>query len=396
MTRFALLVCGALSLGLAGTHAKSEEAELGRHVDRTHLWERCGEVLNGFGNMYQFDVLQEADASSFPFRAWFFGWAAADCNPGHAGCDAIFAARSQALSEGWQVWAGDGGWDEERKTASWMPVIAAREEPFDQWHNGDPSVVRVDDRYCMAYSSTGHNEDGKPFGHPEDKDGSILCVMGAVSDDGIEWERSAEPILMNPADLGAAHVSGGDSHLFGSYHRPSLLHEDGTFRLWFDYWAGTAKGVSVGYAENTGNFLDPGDWHVIQAGDTPVLRQFPNPDVVRIEDVYFAYGDPPVGDTHPWRARKITEVVSLNGLNWVVLGHVEPDENVPATHVPQAFVRLEGEQTWMYVSYACQIGGEPYDYRYDSIRLMRREVTSTELAGLRDVCGPETGVVAHR
>lgn len=375
----ALLWCAMISaaIGSAGP--------VGREVDRTRLWHRSGrDLLSGFCNMYNFHVLREP-RGAFPYRARFFGWAAADGNPGYPGCDAIFAARSRHLLRGWQVYAGERGWVS-GEPAAWVPVLTARDLYFDQWHNGDPSVVRVGGRYFMAYSSTGHDADGLPLGAQGDKDGSYLCVMGAVSSDGLHWVRSSKPILAYSGEYGRMEPV-GDVVLYGSYHRPSLMWEEGEFRLWFDYWAGTEAGVSMGYAVNRGDFLNPSDWKIVCGGDRPALPHFPNPDVVRVGRLYFAYGDPGGYGSHPWRSRKIVEAVSADGINWLVLGYVNPDPGVAATHVPEAFVRRLHQGRWrIYVFYACQVGGEPYNYRYDRLRCMWRDVTAEELAALGRLC----------
>jgi len=346
-----------------------------RSVDRTALWTRTGRnLLYGFGNMYNLHVLDTPERP-YRYRGWFFGWAVKDCNrqiPDYEGCDAIFAARARNLDGPWEVYCGNGQWDAAMRPDLWRPVFSPQKEPYDSWHNGDPTVVHVGKRYCMAYSSVGHNKDGIPFGVAGDTDGSILCIMGAVSEDGVRWTRSKAPILMHEGDFGAPHVPGADAHLYGSYHRPSLLYEKGTFRLWFDYWAGESDGLSMGYAECKGDFLDPKAWNVVRAGSTPALRQFPNPDVVRVGDRLFAYGDPPEGSSHPWIARKITEAVSRDGLSWTILGHVKPDPDAAAIHVPEAFVERAGRSWKIHVFYACQIGGDPYDYRYNRIRCMKR------------------------
>lgn len=222
----ALLWCAMISaaIGSAGP--------VGREVDRTRLWHRSGrDLLSGFCNMYNFHVLREP-RGAFPYRARFFGWAAADGNPGYPGCDAIFAARSRHLLRGWQVYAGERGWVS-GEPAAWVPVLTARDLYFDQWHNGDP---------------------------------------------------------------------GG-------------------------------------------------------------------------------YG------SHPWRSRKIVEAVSADGINWLVLGYVNADPDVAATHVPEAFVRRLDQGRWrIYVFYACQVGGEPYNYRYGRLRCMWRDVTAEELAALGRLC----------
>lgn len=223
----------------------------------------------------------------------------------------------------------------------------------------------------MAYSATGHDCDGKPDGMPGDTDGSYLCIMGAVSDDGIHWRRSSKPILASPREYGRKAIE-GDVVVYGSYHRPSILYENGVFRMWFDYW--TPRGVAMGYAENHDDFLNPDDWQVIRAGKNPCLWGFPNPDVIRVGDHYYAYGDPSGYVNHPWIGRRIVEASSRDGLDWQILGYVLLDTDTPAIHVPEALVLHEGGKTWIYLFYACQSGGDAdHDYRYNRIRLMRRQ-----------------------
>lgn len=330
-------------------------------------------LVEGFCNLYNLHILREEDGS---YTGFLFGWAVTPCNPGYDGCDAIYLARGDALTGPWEVYAGEAGWNADRPD-TWLPVVTAGDQPWDQWHNGDPTVVRVGGMYYLAYSATGDNLDGIAYGRPGDTDGSILCVMGATSADGITWHKSPNPILIHEPDLGAASTPEGDAHLYGSYHRPSLLYEDGIWRLWFDYWAGAAKGVSVGYAECLGAFLEPSDWTVLHAGESPVLPQFPNPDVVRVGDLLLAFGDPPVGRTgHGWIDRKITVAASLDGVDWLVIGHLDPPEGVPAIHVPEVIV--DDGQLWL--CYATQRGGEPYDYMYDSIRLVPVELDLAAIA----------------
>ncbi len=363
-----------------------------RMADRSVLWRHSGDVLSGFHNMYQFRVVRDPTDPAHPYKAWFFGWATADGNPEDPGCDAIYFARSRRLERGWEVYARDGGWDDGGRPERWQPVVAAADLPWDEWHNGDPSVIRHGGRWLMAFSSTGHNLDGIPYGLAGDTDGSILCVGGASSEDGIHWEKTAEPLLLHREDLGAAPIPEGEAHLHGSFHRPSLLHDDGVTRLWFDYWAGRDKGVSLGYAENRRDPMEPTHWHIVRAGDRPCLPDWPNPSVVRVGGLYYSYADPSGYDTHPWKGRRIAEAVSRDGLHWLVLGYVRPDPDTPATHVPEPYVHEENGRAWVTVFYACQKGGEPYDYRYDRIRWMRREITPSELrtlGGLLDRMEPQ-------
>ncbi|MGQ9732997.1 MAG: hypothetical protein ACUVX8_17200 [Candidatus Zipacnadales bacterium] len=243
----------------------------GRFSRRSNLWERSEQdVLRGFRNMYNPHVIYEP-GTEYPFRMWFFGWASEDCNPGYSGCDAIYFARGKRLDE-WDVWSGGDEWDSTMTPQRWLPVICAQDQPWDQWHNGDPSVVLHEGTYYMAYSATGFDLDGLPFGQQGDTDGDLCCIMGAISRDGIQWVKSEKPILIYEPEIGRP----GDPNYYdavggGMYHRPSLMHEDGKWRLWFDYWASNERGTCMGYAENEGEFLDPSDWRVVRAGNEPLL-----------------------------------------------------------------------------------------------------------------------------
>ena len=78
---------------------------------------------------------------------------------------------------------------------------------------------------------------------------------------------------------------------------------------------------------------------------------------------------------YPIRNRAICEAVSDDGLNWKTIGFIQPEDDAYATHVPQALVaEVEGKK-WLYLFYSTQRGEETnYDYRYDRIRAMRREI----------------------
>lgn len=366
-----------LAIGLAALAGRVAEASGDapdpRHVDRSEHWERTQQtVLTGFKNMYHPMVLRTTDPE-YPYRMWFFGWAAADCNPGHSGCDAIYLARGKDL-EHWEVYCGPDDWEAGENVTRWRPVLTAQDLPYDAWHNGDPSVVWHGDRYYMAYSATGPNSDGIMPGQPGDADGELYCVMGATSPDGIHWTRSKRPVLMFPPEVGAQREPGQVAFHHGMYHRPSLLIEEGRCRLWFDYWN---DGVAMGYAEgNLARFLE-GGFTVLRAGDSPVLNEWPNPSVVRIGSRYYAFSDPS-GYGVGWPGRQLAEAVSDDGLNWRILGWLPPDSDTPACQVPTATVLEEDDAAWLVVFYSCQVGGDPYDFRYDRIRYMRRRVGTSE------------------
>ncbi|MHB1458011.1 MAG: hypothetical protein ACYC0V_13970 [Armatimonadota bacterium] len=343
-----------------------------RQTNLSTQWHKSGKnILYSFCNMYNPHVVYEPK-SDYPYKIWFFGWANTDGNPGYSGCDAIFHARGKSLDK-WEVYSKDGKWDTTMTPSKWAPVITAQDKVYDSWHNGDPSVVRRNGRYYMAYSSTGYsNSKDHPDG-PRPTDLYIYSVMGATSNDGIHWTKTPAPILMNAPDL--KQTPGGETTvpMHGMYHRPSLMFEKGKWKCWFDYW--TESGISMGYAECPADkFMDPAAWKIIRAGGDPLLKEWPNPDVVKVGSKYYSYADPGGYKPDGWPSRHIAEAVSNDGINWTVNGHIPPESDTPATQVPEAFVSKENGRYKITVFYGCQIGGEPYDYRYDRIRSMWRWV----------------------
>jgi hypothetical protein len=111
----------------------------------------------------------------------------------------------------------------------------------------------------------------------------------------------------------------------------------------------------------------------LRAGEAPLLREWPNPAIVKHKDLYYAFADPS-GYGEGWSGRQLAEARSSDGLEWKVLGWVRPDADTPACHVPAPFIIEEDGQPWLVVFYACQIGGDPYDYRYNRIRYMKRRL----------------------
>jgi len=339
-----------------------------RPVQPPGAWQRSDESLVwGFANMYQ-PCVRELPNEVYRYKMWFFGWASADMNPDYPGCDAIFHARSKDL-KAWEIYAGEDGWDTSMNPKVWAPVMWPDQKFYDEWHNGDPSVVYHNSRYYMAFSSTSKTFTEPVKGHPNKM---LLCIMGAVSNDGIHWTKTAQPLLIEPEE--AQHPE-TDEGWAGDFNRPSLMWEDGKWRLWFDYWH-PQYGVSMGYAENTDEFAAPNGFKVMHDLAEPLLPCWPNPEVVRV-------GYPPKvgGPDAGWASRALCEAVSDDGLHWDVVGFIGPDPDAAACHVPQALVtRVEGKE-WLYLFYATQRGRRDqqdlYDYRYDRIKAMRRPVELT-------------------
>jgi hypothetical protein len=339
-------------------------------------WERSPvPLLTNFENMYQPCVVEVG--GQWPYQMWFFGWAAAPCNAPLPGCDAIFCARSKDLLH-WEVYAGGDRWDGTMNPRRWDAVIHASERWYDNWHNGDPSVVRQGRTFYMAYSATSRDFSSVP-GYPANM---VQCVMGATSEDGVHWRKTEVPLLIRAGDTEQPKSEPGR---VGDFHRPCLRREAGTWRLWFDYWH-RKHGVCMGYAENKQDFARAGGFQIRHELDQPLLENWPNPEVVKIGKRYHAFGDPggwPVDPSLPpmargWRTRQLREAVSDDGIHWTRLDFIPPDTDAEACHVPQTLVTRQGGREWLYLFYSTQVGlhrGDgAYHFEYDRIRAMRRPI----------------------
>lgn len=374
----------AISL-LVGSASRAAAVDPERLIDLTAQWDvpASRTVLGGFHNLYNANVIAVPDAE-WPWRMWFFGWAAADSNPtsdgGHLG-DAIYHARSRDLRS-FEVYAGKtpGGepiWDATQDAAAWVPVIKGGDTIWDNMAQGDPSVVLRNGVYHMALSSVGWETIIGPPPHIY----TTGCVMAATSTDGIHWTKSAAPILIwadewtNRWDrpTGTEPPPPG---FMGSYHRPSLMWFNRRWRCWFDYYLeGTF--LSMGYAECAGDFMNPDDWSVIRANEQPLLRDWPNPCVTRVDNGFLCFSDAPWFPPQYGGDGRLTTVAgSPDGLDWTVLGHLRP-EGMGVSHVPQTtHVNRDGRH-WLYLFYAWKPElppGSPWDYRYKEVRYMRLDL----------------------
>lgn len=346
-------------------------ATLSRAPVAAPAWQRDAQpLLTNFNNMYNPCVVETGGA--YRFRMWFFGWAAAQGNPGVPGCDAIFHARSKDLRH-WEIYSKGGTWDATMAPVKWAPVVHASDRWYEAWHVGDPSVVHRNGRFHMAYSATSRHF-GKVAGYPATM---VQCILGATSEDGIRWTKTDAPLLIRAGDSAKPKPEPGR---IGDFHRPCLRFEGGRWRLWFDYWL-PGKGVCMGVAENSGDFTRRDGFTVQHDLTKPLLAHWPNPEVVRIGGRYHCFSDAPgypiePGES-PWKRRQLREAVSPDGLRWRKLDFIPPDPDADACHVPQALVTEMDGKRWLYLFYATQIGSRrgdgKYHYQYDRIRAMRRE-----------------------
>jgi predicted GH43/DUF377 family glycosyl hydrolase len=333
-------------------------------------------LLTNFNNMYNPCVVETG--GEYPYKMWFFGWAATMTNKGYPGCDAIFHARSKDLKK-WEVYSKDKKWDATMNPKLWVPVIHVSDRWYDAWHVGDPSVVWQNGRFYMAYSATSKHF-SKRAGYPATM---VQCVMGAVSDDGIMWKKTDQPLLIRKGDEANPKAEPGR---IGDFHRPCLHRDGNRWRLWFDYWL-PGKGVCMGYSENSGEFGAKDGFKFKHVLKKPLITGWPNPDIVKVGDTYHSFSDAPgypvkKGESG-WKGRQLREAISKDGMSWKLLAFIHPDDDTDANHVPQAFVTTVKGKKWLYLFYATQIGyagkgGGSYNFRYDRIRAMRRPVENSE------------------
>jgi hypothetical protein len=333
-------------------------------------------ILDGFMNLYNPHVIEVEDCD-YPYQMWFFGWLEQQCNPGLPGCDAIYTARSKDLKN-WEVFCGDGNWGGKEKISSWKAVVLAEDKYFDQWHVGDPSVVLKDGVYYMAYSATGFDKDGIESWIEGDTDGDLSCIRMAKSKDGINWVKAEQPILVYEPEIGKKEDRDALEYV-GDFHRPSLMWDESIcqWRIWFDYCYSKGNAyhtLAVGHAKCIGDPMKPSDWEITNDLDEPLLVGWPNPDVVKFKGKYHLFSDAwNYEKGEGWTNRQIAEAVSVDGIDWIVMGHYNPDSDAEANHVPEALVLKKDGKERLLVFYTCPVGGKPYVYHYNRIRMLEIE-----------------------
>ena len=333
-------------------------------------WSDSSVVMDGLYHLYNPDILQVRSPPSAVYRMYLFGWGSDICNSALPGCDAIFHLHSDQL-DNWPAAT--------HPTPRLQPTLFAGDDYWNQWHIGDPSIIAVSGTYFASFSTSGFDQDGiNPHPDPainpsytKDTDDYYYSIGGAVSADGLAWQSQTTPLLTSSAELGA-----NDFAVNGTYQRPSLLYENGRFRLWFDYFhANPTYRHSMGYAEAIGpptaETFRPQNWVVRQAGDYPAIPNWPNPEIVKLPFGYLAFADPKGHGEIKWVERKTSMAFSDDGLNWRILGFIDHDQDCEANHIPEAYV----EDEVVYLFTACM-----NNLRYQRLKL--RKLSFDRLAQL--------------
>ena len=387
-------------------------------LDETTGWNKVeGNMLTNFFSMYQPEVIYVPEwdvEGGYHYMMWFFAWSYNQENDpkltegykglktegedGQYGGDATFCARAKSLEGPWEVYSNKGNkngqpdefyWDTQMNPFYWYPVIMCDDTWYNSWHIGDPSVVYKDGTLYMALSSMGCDKDMIPSHKAGDTDGNSSCIVGATSTDGIHWTVSDKPLIVWDKEEGFNESANGDKY-YGGHQRPSIMFEDGKWKMWYDF-----RGNQIGYAECDGDFIT-GTWTEYKTGSTGLLTGV-DFDVIKIGDIYYAYGDPYMqwvgvkdrdipyysNDSSQWSQRQIVEYQSYDGKSWIPTGYFLPDEGYDANQIPQTFI--DHKQNRVYIFYATQRGvkhgqwGGQYDWRWDNIRCMYRDVELFEV-----------------
>ena len=326
-----------------------------------------------------------------------------------SGRDPIYYARSRDGVE-WRIHAGDGQWTTAARPWAWEPVVDHGEAWYDNEYAAHPSVVFRDGVYYMAYSALGlerrlidrgtagheitvtqsdETTDGRrtsvsethwvPGEAPTYGDLLRACIMGATSTDGIHWEKTPGPLAIAPREhtsqWATLHFANGVPPDYrGAYQRPSLLFDEGRWRLWYTYYL-SGNCIAMGYRENRGDFMSLTDWDrgFATSGEAPLLRDWPNPSVVRVFDKYFAFSDRG-RYTRTGNHGRITVAESDDGFAWRVTGSLRPESADQGVGEPEACFAdaADGPSLHLFYSRADMTGRDAGPEC--SIRMMRRPV----------------------
>jgi hypothetical protein len=211
---------------------------------------------HGTGNIYAPSVVVEGDL----WRMWYGG-------QGKNGHDRIHYAESRDAGRTW----GKRGVALENGSAN---------------HVNDPSVLRVEGTWFMFYTVA--------------ERGTEDAIALAVSSDGAKWEKKG--VVLPPGPKGS-----WDSRLVG---RPSVLHENGQFRMWYDGQPAKEDrpGVKLEGARAVGLATSPNGIHWQRNSTNPVFQRGAGAvDVARVENGYLLLYEGHTG---------IGAATSRNGIAW--------------------------------------------------------------------------------
>jgi predicted GH43/DUF377 family glycosyl hydrolase len=158
----------------------------------------------------------------------------------------------------------------------------------------DPSVVRINGEYNIWYSA-GYSLSVNSV--------ETLWVAHATSLDGIHWSKDGPAI--RPGAPGSWMEKGA--------HNPSVIYEDGIYRMWFEGESNVAYHNGIGYATSTDGRL----WIVNYQPVVPTSTSKPaiwHPCVVRKGGIYFAYFG--VSSSYKVSPKDIYLMTSTDGVNW--------------------------------------------------------------------------------
>ena len=232
-----------------------------------------GVPSQGADNVYAPDVIR------FGNQWWMYYGAQGD--DGH---DAVFLARSNDLVH----------WTRHPSDSDPQPVV----DHGGSNHVNDPSVVQVGGTLYMYYTEAPTGEEDR--------------IHLATSADGLDWAKQGMVLDVGPAGSWEPDRVG----------RPSVLHEGGQFRMWYD---GQVYGVArhVGYATS-----DDGYTWTKHAGN-PILEHHGAVDVDRVGDWYVLLSEGHSGthlfvakDPLSWHPRGL--IWSNSGQPWDQFGQVTP------------------------------------------------------------------------
>ena len=259
------------------------------------------------------DMELTPDRSSFPIE-WTFYTGNPVLIPNQAsesqGLDNVYAPHILRYQNKWWMWYGGQGRDgKDAIFLAWsddllfwekhggdnpIPVV----DHGNSNHVNDPSVVRVNGQFYMYYTEA-------PIAEEDE-------VHLATSADGINWEKRGVVI-----DVGATNSWEPDR-----VGRPSVIYENGEFRMWYD---GQIFQVArhVGYATSNDGF----QW--TKSPNNPVLLNEGAIDVARVGNEYIMLTESRNGTKYYRSSNRIDWVIGgnligLSGQNYDQFGQVTP------------------------------------------------------------------------